>query len=119
MNCHNHSRIQRLNKAQMQKLHNPIIILRKKPCYNQIAIMGASRRDADETRRISFDRLFSKEINMAGRFELKQAKDSQYMFNLKAGNGQIIGTSPMFADVAARDAAIAETQAVAKTATTA
>ena len=27
---------------------------------------------------------------MAGRFELKQAKDSQYMFNLKAGNGQII-----------------------------
>ena len=30
---------------------------------------------------------------MAGRFELKQAKDSQYMFNLKAGNGQIILTS--------------------------
>ena len=33
---------------------------------------------------------------MAGRFELKQAKDSQYMFNLKAGNGQIILTSELY-----------------------
>ena len=33
---------------------------------------------------------------MAGRFELKQAKDGQYMFNLKAGNGQIILTSELY-----------------------
>ena len=33
---------------------------------------------------------------MAGRFELKPAKDSQYMFNLKAGNGQIILTSELY-----------------------
>ena len=30
---------------------------------------------------------------MAGKFELKTAKDGQFMFNLKAGNGQVILTS--------------------------
>ena len=29
---------------------------------------------------------------MAGKFELKQSSDGQFMFNLKAGNGQIILT---------------------------
>ena len=33
---------------------------------------------------------------MAGTFELKQAKNGQYMFNLKAGNGEIILTSEMY-----------------------
>ena len=37
---------------------------------------------------------------MAGRFELKQAKDSQYMFNLKAGNGQTILSSEGYAQKA-------------------
>ena len=55
----------------------------------------------------------------AARYDAKASDPGKFYFNLKAGNGQIIGTSPMFADVAARDAAIAETQAVAKTATTA
>ena len=55
----------------------------------------------------------------AARYDAKASDSGKFYFNLKAGNGQIIGTSPMFADVAARDAAIAETQAVAKTATTA
>ncbi|WP_068803770.1 YegP family protein [Thauera phenolivorans] len=41
------------------------------------------------------------------RYELKEASDGRPYFNLKASNGQIIGTSPMFADAAARDAAIA------------
>ena len=30
---------------------------------------------------------------MAGKFELKLAKDGQYHFNLKAGNGQVIASS--------------------------
>ena len=55
----------------------------------------------------------------AARYDAKTSDSGKFYFNLKAGNGQIIGTSPMFADAAARDAAIAETQAVAKTATTA
>ena len=33
---------------------------------------------------------------MAGKFELKTAKDGQYMFNLKAGNGQVILTSELY-----------------------
>ncbi len=33
---------------------------------------------------------------MAGKFELKQAKNGEYHFNLLAGNGQIILTSEMY-----------------------
>ena len=54
----------------------------------------------------------------AARYDAKGTESGKFYFNLKAGNGQIIGTSPMFADAAARDAAIAETQNVAKTAKT-
>ena len=37
-----------------------------------------------------------KEANVAGTFELKQSSDGQFMFNLKAGNGQIILTSERY-----------------------
>ena len=43
-----------------------------------------------------------------GRYELKEASDGRPFFNLKASNGQVVGTSPMFKDEAARSAAIAE-----------
>ena len=33
---------------------------------------------------------------MAAKFEIKQASNGQYMFNLKSGNGQIILTSEMY-----------------------
>lgn len=33
---------------------------------------------------------------MAAKFELKQAKDGQFMFNLKAANGQVILTSELY-----------------------
>ncbi len=33
---------------------------------------------------------------MAGKFEIKRAKDGQFYFNLKAGNGEIILTSEMY-----------------------
>jgi len=33
---------------------------------------------------------------MAGKFELKKAKNDHFMFNLKAGNGEIILTSEMY-----------------------
>ncbi|HEY7745587.1 MAG TPA: YegP family protein [Desulfuromonadales bacterium] len=33
---------------------------------------------------------------MAGKFELKMAKDGQFMFNLKANNGQVILTSELY-----------------------
>ena len=54
----------------------------------------------------------------AARYDAKASDSCKFYFNLKAGNGQIIATSPMFADAAARDAAIAETQKVAKAAST-
>ena len=54
----------------------------------------------------------------AARYDAKASDSGKFYFNLKAGNGQIIGTSPMFADAAARDAAITETQKVAKEAAT-
>jgi len=33
---------------------------------------------------------------MAGNFELKESKDGQFMFNLKASNGQVILTSELY-----------------------
>jgi uncharacterized protein len=33
---------------------------------------------------------------MAGKFEVKTAANGQFMFNLKAGNGQVILTSEMY-----------------------
>jgi hypothetical protein len=33
---------------------------------------------------------------MAGKFELKKSKDAQFMFNLKATNGQVILTSELY-----------------------
>ncbi|MDX1446507.1 YegP family protein [Lishizhenia sp.] len=36
-------------------------------------------------------------------FERKEAKNGQFYFNLKAGNGQIIGSSEMYTTKAARD----------------
>lgn len=33
---------------------------------------------------------------MAGKFELKKSKSGQFMFNLKAGNGQVILTSELY-----------------------
>ncbi len=34
---------------------------------------------------------------MAGKFEIKKSSDGQFFFNLKAGNGEIILTSQMYA----------------------
>ncbi len=33
---------------------------------------------------------------MAGKFEITQSKSGKYMFNLKAGNGQVILTSQLY-----------------------
>jgi len=38
---------------------------------------------------------------MAGKFELKKSKSGQFMFNLKASNGQIILTSELYNSKAA------------------
>ncbi len=42
-----------------------------------------------------------------GRFERKEAKNGNPYFVLKAGNGQIIGTSEMYSSEASRDNGIA------------
>ena len=47
---------------------------------------------------------------MAGKFEVKQAKDGQYHFNLKAGNGQIILSSELYKTKAACENGIASIQ---------
>lgn len=40
-------------------------------------------------------------------FEKKEAKNGKVFFNLKAGNGQVIGSSQMYADPSGRDNGIA------------
>ena len=41
-----------------------------------------------------------------GRYERKDAAGGQFMFNLKATNGQVIGTSELYKSAASRDAGI-------------
>ena len=50
---------------------------------------------------------------MPGAFELKQTNDGQFMFNLKAGNGEIILTSQSYETKAAADEGIASVRASA------
>jgi uncharacterized protein YegP (UPF0339 family) len=45
------------------------------------------------------------------RFEKKAAANGKPMFNLKAGNGQVIGTSELYATDAARDGGIESVKA--------
>lgn len=47
---------------------------------------------------------------MAGKFELKVAKNGKYHFNLLAGNGQIILSSEMYESKSAAENAIASIQ---------
>jgi uncharacterized protein YegP (UPF0339 family) len=42
-----------------------------------------------------------------GRYERKVAGNGKFFFNLKAGNGEVIGTSNMYPTAESRDAAIA------------
>lgn len=42
------------------------------------------------------------------RYELKESKNGKFFFNIKASNGQVVGTSALFASEAARSKAIAE-----------
>jgi uncharacterized protein YegP (UPF0339 family) len=48
------------------------------------------------------------------RYEKKEAKNGNPMFNLRAGNNQVIGTSEQYSSVAARDGGIASVKASAK-----
>jgi len=41
------------------------------------------------------------------RYELKEAKNGKFFFNVKASNGQVVGTSTLFASEADRASAIA------------
>ncbi len=50
------------------------------------------------------------------RYELKESSNGKFYFNLKAVNGQVIGTSPMFGSDEARSAAIAQVKSKAATA---
>ncbi len=45
------------------------------------------------------------------RYEAKQSSDGRFFFNLKAGNHQVIGTSPLFKTAAERDACLAAVKA--------
>ena len=51
------------------------------------------------------------------RYERKDASDGRCYFNLKAGNHQVIGTSQMYKDAAARDAGIESVKANGPTTT--
>ena len=52
------------------------------------------------------------------RYERKLAKNGHPMFNLKASNGQVIGTSETYSSPTARDAGIASVKANAPAAAT-
>ena len=45
------------------------------------------------------------------RYELKSAANGKEFFNLKAANGQVIGTSQMYASAASRDVGVASVKA--------
>lgn len=47
---------------------------------------------------------------MASKFEIKKAKNDKYYFNLKAGNGEIILTSQMYASKTSAKNGIASVQ---------
>ncbi|KIO54780.1 YegP family protein [Flavobacterium hibernum] len=53
-----------------------------------------------------------------GRFDRKEAKNGKPYFNLKAGNGQIIGSSEMYESVSARENGIESVKKNAPEATT-
>ena len=50
------------------------------------------------------------------RYEIIESKDGQYYFNLKAGNGEIVGTSEMYVNFDNANAGIAAVTKVAPTA---
>jgi uncharacterized protein len=50
---------------------------------------------------------------MAGKFELKKSKSGKFMFNLKAGNGQVILSSELYQ---AKDSAVKGIESVKKNA---
>jgi uncharacterized protein YegP (UPF0339 family) len=52
-------------------------------------------------RRLASDGATARGAAVAGKFELKTTKSGQFMFNLKAGNGQIIATSEHYTTKAA------------------
>lgn len=47
---------------------------------------------------------------MSAKYEIKQAKDGKYYFNLKASNGQVILTSQMYKDKSGAKNGIASVQ---------
>jgi uncharacterized protein len=47
------------------------------------------------------------EEKMAGKFELKKAKDGEFFFHLKAGNGQIVLVSEMYKEKGSAENGIA------------
>lgn len=58
-----------------------------------------------------------KNSQLDGRYAPEQSSNGKFYYNLMASNGQVVGTSPMYADEAARAAAIAKVKAEAETAT--
>ncbi|WP_373741824.1 YegP family protein [Neisseria sp.] len=58
-----------------------------------------------------------KNASEESRYILKESSNGKFYFNLKAGNGQIIGTSPTVGSTAARDELIAELKTSAAKAT--
>lgn len=57
-----------------------------------------------------------KNSQIEGRYEPATSSNGKFYFNLKASNGQVVGTSPMYADEAGRAAAIAKVKAEAESA---
>jgi uncharacterized protein len=47
---------------------------------------------------------------VAGKFEIKRAKDGQFYFDLKAGNGEVIPTSEMYTEKRSAENGIASVQ---------
>jgi uncharacterized protein YegP (UPF0339 family) len=68
----------------------------------------ARRRLARGRRRCALEADETKsEAEIDARYEKKKARDGQFYFVLKAGNGEVVGVSETYTSVAARDGGIA------------
>src|SRR5215469_17229864 len=55
-------------------------------------------------------RLLARGLKMSSKFELKKSRNGKFMFNLKAGNNEIILTSQMYESKASAETGIASVQ---------
>lgn len=70
------------------------------------ALLKSENYKAKDSARNGIDSV-KKNCQNDARYESKESRNGKFFFNIKAANGQIVGTSTLFSSAAARDQAIA------------